>query len=159
VKLTPASRLTIRVASDHIGEFLTLIGATLDVDGATVRVEAPEMLSLRPALRVYSRLVVIKGFMEPEGLLAAATRQMKASGIQGTLGLPYRAGTTSVEGRPSKVSPDPLQRRTLDICGKQIVGYAVLASELTADESIVLQEKGLGGRRRFGCGIFVPATE
>jgi len=27
---------------------------------------------------------------------------------------------------------------------------------LDADESLKLQEHGIGGRRRFGCGIFVP---
>ena len=27
---------------------------------------------------------------------------------------------------------------------------------LTAEESICLQERGLGGRRRMGCGLFVP---
>jgi len=27
---------------------------------------------------------------------------------------------------------------------------------LTAEESIKLQEIGLGGRRHMGCGIFVP---
>ena len=27
---------------------------------------------------------------------------------------------------------------------------------VTVDESLILQENGLGGRRRFGCGIFAP---
>ena len=39
---------------------------------------------------------------------------------------------------------------------KEIVGFALRVEELTAEESIRLQEKGIGGRRRFGCGIFVP---
>jgi CRISPR-associated protein Cas6 len=151
--------MTIRVGSEHISEFLPLTGENFDIGGSILRIGTPEMIPLRPAPRLYSRLVVIKGFMEPEGFLAAAMRQAEASGIRGVLGLPYRAGTASVEGSPSKGSQDPLRRRTLDIRGKQVVGYAILASELTADESIVLQEKGLGGRRRFGCGIFVPATE
>ena len=159
LKFTPASRLTIRVGSEHIGEFLSLIGESLDVDGSIIRIGTPEVIPLRPAPRLYSRLVVIKGFMEPQGFLAAVIRQAEANGIRGTLGLPYRSGTASVEGTQSKGSIDPLRRRTLDIRGKHVVGYAVLASELTADESIILQEKGLGGRRRFGCGIFVPATE
>ena len=35
---------------------------------------------------------------------------------------------------------------------KRVVGYAVLATGLTVEESIRLQEHGLGGRRRMGCG-------
>jgi len=38
--------------------------------------------------------------------------------------------------------------------GKQVVGYPVLVSELTPEESILLQENGLGGRRKMGCGFF-----
>jgi len=30
-------------------------------------------------------------------------------------------------------------------------------TNLTAEESLTLQEQGLGGRRRMGCGVFVPA--
>ena len=48
-------------------------------------------------------------------------------------------------------------RRTLRICDKEIVGFALRVERLTAQESILLQEKGIGGRRRFGCGIFVVA--
>ena len=46
-------------------------------------------------------------------------------------------------------------RKTFRIHDKQIVGYNLLVSELTAEESIVLQEKGIGGRRKMGCGVFV----
>jgi CRISPR-associated protein Cas6 len=53
----------------------------------------------------------------------------------------------------------PLVRRTLEIAGRTVVGYAVEVSGLTAEESIILQENGIGGRRRFGCGIFIPARD
>jgi hypothetical protein len=33
---------------------------------------------------------------------------------------------------------------------------SALVDYLTATESILLQEHGLGGRRHMGCGIFVP---
>jgi CRISPR-associated protein Cas6 len=52
----------------------------------------------------------------------------------------------------------PLLRRTLQIRDKVIVGFAVEVGALTADEALILQEQGLGGRRRFGCGIFVPVS-
>ena len=41
---------------------------------------------------------------------------------------------------------------------KEIVGFAVRVEDLTAEESIGLQEAGIGGRRRFGCGVFIPAS-
>jgi CRISPR-associated protein Cas6 len=42
------------------------------------------------------------------------------------------------------------------ISKQKIIGYAMVVSELTADESIRLQEVGLGGRTRMGCGFFLP---
>jgi CRISPR-associated protein Cas6 len=39
-----------------------------------------------------------------------------------------------------------------------VVGYALRVNGLTEEGSIRLQEEGLGGRRRMGCGIFVRAA-
>jgi CRISPR-associated protein Cas6 len=47
-------------------------------------------------------------------------------------------------------------RRTVRIREKEVVGYGLDVSRLTAEASILLQEHGLGGRRPFGCGVFVP---
>ncbi len=41
----------------------------------------------------------------------------------------------------------------------RIVGFALLVEGLRPDESLRLQEVGLGGRRHLGCGVFVPAQE
>jgi CRISPR-associated protein Cas6 len=47
-------------------------------------------------------------------------------------------------------------RRVLKVREKRVVGYALRVTGLTAEESIRLQEEGLGGRRRMGCGVFAP---
>jgi len=47
-------------------------------------------------------------------------------------------------------------RRTVRIHDREVVGFALRVQDLTAEESLHLQEHGLGGRRLFGCGIFVP---
>ena len=47
------------------------------------------------------------------------------------------------------------KRRTLKIRDKEVVGFEVILEGLTASESIILQEHGLGGRRHMGCGVFV----
>jgi CRISPR/Cas system CSM-associated protein Csm4 (group 5 of RAMP superfamily) len=40
------------------------------------------------------------------------------------------------------------------VAGRRILGYSVRVAELTLDESLILQERGLGGKRRMGCGVF-----
>lgn len=155
--LTPASRLTFRVPSERIGQLLPLAGKNLEVDGHEVRVGVPRTLALRPAASLRSRLVVIKGFMEPEPFLGAARRQLEELGVKGTPGLLRRTAPRSLERKSGAEGRSPFVRRTLRIRDKMVVGYAMQVGGLTAEESVRLQEAGLGGRRRFGCGIFVPS--
>lgn len=157
LQLQPNSRLRIRIERERIDAVLPLIGEELALGDACVRVGAVEVFALVPAVRVRSRIVVIKGFLEPAAFLDAANRQLRAIGIQASAGVPWRHGMESqaIDG----AGKSPLVRRTLEIAGKTVVGYAVEVSGLTAEESIILQEDGIGGRRRFGCGIFIPARD
>ena len=134
--LSSASRLIVRVPDDRIREFLKLAGSTLDVDGNRFRVGVPEVRTLRPAAVLFARLVTIKGFMEAEEFIEAAKRQLETMGVTSALQLG--------------------ERRTFRIKEKQVVGFELLATELDAEDSIKLQEIGIGGRRRMGCGVFVP---
>lgn len=134
--LSPASRFVIRIPDDRILEFLKLAGKTLEVDGNRFRVGVPEVWALRPATALFARLVTIKGFMEAETFIEAAERQLETMGVMAALQLG--------------------ERRTFRIKDKQVVGFEMLATELDAEDSIKLQEIGIGGRRRMGCGVFVP---
>lgn len=133
--LTPSSRLTIRLPDDRIRPFLKLAGKDLEVDGLRLRVGVPETRALRPAVTLYARLVTIKGFMDPEVFREAARRQLQGMNVTADL----HVG----------------ERRTLRVKDKQIVGFEVTALGLDAENSVRLQEVGVGGRRHMGCGIFV----
>lgn len=136
LQLTEQSRLIFRVPDDWIRPLLKLAGKKLDVGGHSLQVGVCETRALRPAATLYSRLVTIKGFMEPESFLEACERQLQEKGI-----------TTKLELG---------ERRTLRLKEKQVVGFEMIATGLTAEDSIKLQEVGIGGRRRMGCGVFVP---
>jgi CRISPR-associated protein Cas6 len=134
--LRDSSRLVLRLESERIGEFLKLAGKRLEIGNCNLRVGIPELRMLRPRPSLYSRLVTIKGFMKPEGFLEAAKRQLEKVGVEAEL----QVG----------------ERRTLRVKDKQVVGFEIGALGLDAEDSIHLQEDGLGGRRRMGCGVFVP---
>lgn len=137
--LTPTSRLTLRLPVDRIAEALPLAGRALRIGDATVQVGVPEVRPLIPAPALRSRLVTIKGFFEPESFAEAVRRQLAHE----TLAVSDDATITVVK------------RRTLRIKDREIVGYETLIEGLTADESLRVQEAGLGGRRHMGCGVFV----
>lgn len=146
MQLCEFSRLTIRVASERIADLLPLAGKQINIAGRLIRVGVPQVYALVAATALRSRLVTIKVSgdrnttrpPDEAAFLAAARRQLDA------LDVSRKAMLTSGK------------RRTLRIRDKEIVGYEMLASELTAQESIAIQESGLGGRHHMGCGIFVP---
>lgn len=150
IQLADFSRLTIRTEADHISRWLPLAGKQLNVAGHSIRVGVPEVRNLTPAVALRSRLVTIKVSSDrgkppappdAESFHTAALRQLVSLGISDVASLTLG------------------KRRTLRIKDKEVVGYEVLASELTAEESLTLQERGLGGRRHMGCGVFVRAPK
>jgi CRISPR-associated protein Cas6 len=154
--VTERSVLSIRLPSDRIAQVLPLAGKSLRMEGHEIRVGVPNTCALIPAPRLYSRLVVIKGFMEPESFLQAVQRQLDSMDIKGRPFLVEQADVAEVNRDAKSGTRSPVLRRTIRIRDKEIVGFALRVEELTAEESILLQEKGIGGRRRFGCGIFIP---
>lgn len=155
LRLTPSSHLTVRLPADRMPEILPLAGKRLDLGDSQIGVGVPTVRPLRPVTAVASRLVTIRGFTDGPEFIGAVRRQLALAKIAGEVSLLVRRHTQPVEGGAG--SSDPYVRRTVRIHDREIVGFAVGVSQLPADESIRLQEVGLGGRRRFGCGIFVPA--
>ena len=148
--LGPNARLGLRLPSDLLPRSLKLAGKSLDLDGCKLRVGVSETRALVPAPSLHCRIATTRNGNDPARFDAEIARQSAALGIRGKV---FRApeGVGRGDGR------DP-SRRIVRVKGKRIVGYAVLATELTAEESILLQERGLGGRRRMGCGVFVPVV-
>jgi CRISPR-associated protein Cas6 len=130
------SRLILRLPDGQIRLYLPLAGKKLEVDGHSLRVGIPEVRLLRPVTSLRARLVTIKGFMETETFLDAVKRQLQDLQVTSEAHIG--------------------ERKTFRVKDKQVVGFSLGITNLTAEESLILQEKGLGGRRRMGCGMFVP---
>jgi CRISPR-associated protein Cas6 len=152
--ITRESRLVLRLPASRIPGAICLAGKALDIAGGRLSVGVPTVLPLRPATRLTSRLVVIRGFTESGPFLDAVQRQLAALDVAGTTTLVAHRWARPLEGQ--RGSGDSVVRRTLRIHDKEVVGFAVRVDGLTELDSLRLQTAGLGGRRRFGCGIFVP---
>lgn len=48
------------------------------------------------------------------------------------------------------------KRHTVTGAGQSLSGYSLVLHDLKPEDSLQVQRAGLGGNRRFGCGIFVP---
>jgi CRISPR-associated protein Cas6 len=136
----------LRLPADQCAHALPLAGKRLNIDGHNIRLGIPTINLLTPAQALYARIVIIKKFTEAEPFLEAARRQLEALKIKSRLELPL-----DERGR--------YRRRILRIHGKTIVGFSLIAHELSDEDSILLQSRGLGGKRNMGCGIFNPISK
>jgi len=147
LRLHARSRLRVRLPRDRIPLLLPLAGKVLVVAGRRIRVGAPQVRALEPVAMLFARMVTIKGFTEPKQFLGAVARQLEDLGIKAQPVVP------DVEDGEHRGKPC---RRVLQIKEKTIVGFALIVTGLSAEGALNLQVVGLGGRRKMGCGFFLP---
>jgi CRISPR-associated protein Cas6 len=146
-------QLHLRMPVDKIPLVYPLAGKKITVQEHCLRLGIPQIRMLQPSANLRARLVTLKlagsegKSAEAESFLAGVERQLEALEIQ---------GTASLEPAREKNELDPYARRVLRIRGKAITGYGVYVSGLSDEDSLKLQAVGIGGRRRMGCGLFVP---
>ena len=146
------SQLRLRLPVECIGDVLPLAGKRLNIAGGHLRTGTPSVHVLTPSDVLFARLVYIRLTDVPYHLdeeLGRSTfiseefenrykveiqRQLKEAGIE----------------CPFKMSG----RRGVRVAEKQLVGFSVTITGLSREQSITLQEKGIGGKRRMGCGLF-----
>lgn len=138
LELEPASAVTLRAPAELIPNLLPLGGKKLDIAGCPIRLGVPQVFALSPAERLWAHLVIIKGYMEVPQFEAAVRRKLDTLTVRDSVRM--------------EVGP----RRVIRIRGQTIVGFGLRLGGLSADESIRVQQNGLGGRRHFGCGLFHP---
>ena len=139
----------LRLPAELLPRSLKLAGRSIELDGYRLRIGVARTRALVPATTLHCRIATTRNALDPARFDAEIARQ---------------AGSLDIHGRILRVPPSPPggvrrrdpSRRIVRVRDKRVVGYALLATELTVEESIRLQERGLGGRRRMGCGVFVP---
>jgi CRISPR-associated endonuclease/helicase Cas3 len=149
LRLTQRSNLQIRLPVDLIPFiYESLAGQTFSIGQNQFQLGIPEHNPLHPFPNLYSRLVIIRRFQEPQGFLEAAKRQLERLNIQGTITLSTRAN-----GQP--------QCRQLTIENKTgtfpVRGFGVQVTDLNTEDSITLQKYGIGGKQKMMCGVFVAS--
>jgi CRISPR-associated protein Cas6 len=141
--LTEQSHLRIRVPIPQIPLIYKLAGKSIRLGIHEIQIGIPEIFTLKPATKLKSRIVVIKGHSEPESFLVAAQRQLDDLGISAQVSIPRdRQGE--------------LCRKTIKVKHYTIVGFSTEVFGLSDEDSLKLQQWGIGGKRHMGCGYFLP---
>lgn len=137
--LSKRTKLTIRApkpAAERLGR--DLAGTVLDVDGCQLAVREPHTRLLSKQGTLQARYVVAESMDETdEAFLGRMARELSALGIRVRRAL---CGRTNLLTTPA----GPIATRSL------------MLADLAPDESVRLQQHGLGPLRQMGCGIFIP---
>lgn len=128
---------------DQVRLVYPLAGKPLRIGKHTIRLEIPEIYLLEPAEKLRSRIVIIQGYQEAESFLAAAQRQLEQLGIQAKAFI-----IKNHDGSP--------KRRSIKIKRFTVVGFGLEIINLSNEDSLTLLRYGIGGKRKMGCGVFLP---
>ena len=139
VQLGSKSCLGVRTELSNLELFGRLDGQILRIGKAIVQLGTLTGASIQSYSNLEARIVTIKSQyidqVSPFEFGVALGKQLERLGIQAmpTLGV----------------------RRTIQIKGASVVGYQVKFANLSPEVSLILQQQGLGGRQRLGCGYFI----
>ena len=135
--LSRRTRLTLRVPRKRIDDAQQLTGRTLNVAGNALAVEKATVKPLAAITTVFSRYVVSQTGQDEGAFLEATVRELTAVGI-----------------RPKKMLCGI--EKTIATPTESVRTRSLMIAELTLEESMQLQQRGLGPLRHLGCGLFLP---
>lgn len=133
--LSQRARLVLRVAARRIDELLASAPIELNLAGHRVRLGAPQLRQLQPHATLYAYKVAANNADEIS-FMASVERELAELGIAGQ----------RVCGK----------RQSMLLAGGVLNTFSLMLHALPAEQSLRLQQRGLGPHRLLGCGIFVP---
>jgi len=135
--LSRRARFTLRLQRDNIPLVDDLIDQTLDIDGHRLTIKDFRKQLLVPQTTIFSRYIATEPGLDEDAFLNQLAPAIEAQGIKIRKmmgGLPHTFNTPN----------GPLTTRSL------------MLSDMEKEESIRLQQNGLGDLQLFGIGIFLP---
>lgn len=138
--LSKRTKLVLRVRKEHQQDIIEkLSNATLDIDGFELKIKKPKIKKLGKDSTVFSRAIVCQeGEVEDEmQFLKRMQLTLSEMGIEIKKALCGKIN-------PIKTPEGPIQTRSL------------MLAELTQEQSVKLQQEGIGEHLHLGCGIFIP---
>lgn len=137
LNLSRRTRMTLRVPKDRVEEAKQLCGKTLDIEGYRLCIGEAAVKPLSDITILFSRYVVCDATLSEEQFLMNIAEQLKGMGI------PVKK---MMAGKQHVIkTPDG-----------DVTTRSVMVADLEKEQSVLLQQKGIGPGRHLGCGIFLP---
>ncbi|GMR18822.1 MAG: hypothetical protein BMS9Abin33_1265 [Gammaproteobacteria bacterium] len=133
--LSQRTRLILRVPKNREDDARTLVGTKMDIAGNSMEIIAVNRKLLSAITTVFSRYIVSED--DEEVFMNGVVKSLSEINIQ-----------------PDKMLPG--KKRMIRTPDGNIETRSLMLTDISVQESIRLQQKGLGPYRHLGCGLFVP---
>ncbi len=138
LQLSKRTRLVLRLPRERVDSARSLSGQAIEIEGHHFEVGPARVRPLNPISTVFARHIAIAAQTDPEEqFLCWAAEQLDE------LAIPARKMLCG-------------KRREIQLPGGPLPTRSLMLAELAPQESLTLQQHGLGPGRKFGCGLFLP---
>lgn len=135
ILLNHRAKLVIRAPKNRLEEFMTLSGQTIDVEGHPLTLGKCKLKPITLHTPLYAHCVTT-GSDEETSFAADVIRQLDVMHIDSRF----------ICGR----------RQSIRTAAGEVSGYSLMLHGIPIEHAIQVQETGIGGHRKLGCGIFIP---
>jgi CRISPR-associated protein Cas6 len=133
--LSQRTRLILRVSANRLDELKAVVGIQLDVAGHALRLGEVHLRALQPLATLYAYRVAANSADE-SAFMQTMEAELAALSVAGE----------RVCGK----------RQSMQVDGREMTTFSMMLHGLVPEQSLRLQQHGLGPHRLLGCGLFVP---
>lgn len=137
LQLSRRTRMMLRLPKERLEDARKLTGMNLDIEGHPLEVADSTVRPLSLSTILFARYIVADKAESEEIFESSVVERIEE------LGIPVRKLLCGLT-------------HTLNFPDRQVFTRSLLIAELKTEQSIKLQQEGLGEGRRHGCGLFIP---
>ena len=135
--LPKRTRMRLRIPKNRLQEAQALSGQTLDIQGHPLEIGQSDVFLLSSLPTLFSRYVITSEELDETGFLEEVAEQLMA------LDIPCRKMLGGIT-------------HTMNFSAGPVFTRSLMVADLGPEQSVRLQQVGLGEGRTRGCGLFVP---
>ncbi|MCR4345840.1 MAG: type I-MYXAN CRISPR-associated protein Cas6/Cmx6 [Sulfuricaulis sp.] len=135
--LSRRTKLMLRLPKQRIEDACKLTGQTLDIGGNSMQVGKAVVKPLSPITTLFSRYIVASESLDETAFMREAQSLLANIGVNP---IKMLCGIERVISTPAR----------------KIRTRSLMLADLAVEESVRLQQRGLGPERTLGCGLFLP---
>ncbi len=137
LQVSRRTRLRLRLPKARLDDARALTGRHLDVGGYEIIVGEATARALSAQTTLFSRHVIVEAAQSEAEFVEHCVEQLRGMGVKVRKLLCGR-------------------RSAFEFPERRILVRSLMLAELEPEESVLVQQRGLGSGRNIGCGLFIP---